>query len=262
MARNITYKGIKYPSIKSCVEANAIEGLSYASVQARLKMGWTLEEALTVPEKHRKAHTIDGVTYPSIVQMCRSHNVKIVTYRRRIKSGWSIEEAIGIKQRVDGRKNKKGNSYTINNKTYRSVYELSREFNVNEGTIRDRLKKGFSPEVAVGISPMPKRAIHRPKYRTYEFNNKTYKALREIAEITGIKERTLWARINVTKMSVEDAVNFEPSGNRVVCHGQLYLSIAALAKAYNLPRWKVHQRIYNSGFTPEEAVFNGDKRLA
>lgn len=321
MASKISYKGVEYPTLKACVETNAIEGLSYANVQARLKIGWTLEKALTepIPEKYKKTYTIDGITYntlkelgdkfglkhdqlyararrgwtdqeiaygkakktstkeaeknlreitvngityPSIAEMCRQHKVKIVTYRHRIKSGWSIEEAIGVKQRVDGRKNKKGKSYTINNKTYYSVCELSRKFNVNENTIRDRLKKGHSIEIAVGIASMPKTIISHPKRRTYEFNNKIYNSLREIAEATGIKESTLWARTNRNGMSIEDAVNFVAHGNEVVCHGQSYPSISALAKAYKLPSWKVHQRIHRRGYTPEEAVSDEDKRLA
>ncbi|PCH49310.1 MAG: hypothetical protein COC22_06805 [Flavobacteriaceae bacterium] len=321
MARTITYKDIEYSSLKACIEANAIEGLSYANVQARLKIGWTLEKALTepVPEKYKKTYTVDaityntlkelgdkfglkhdqlyararrgwtdqeiaygkvkkakekevkknlreitinGVTYPCIAQMCKQHNVKMVTYRHRIKSGWSIEEAIGVKQRIDGRKNKKGNLYTVNNKTYYSVCELSREFNVNENTIRDRLKKGHSIEIAIGIVPMPKIVISHPKRRTYEFNNKTYKSLREISEVTGIKEGTLWGRISRTGMSIEDAVAFEVHGNEVVCHGRTYPSISALAAAYNLPGWKVHQRIYKRGYTPEEAISDEDKRLS
>jgi len=320
VARSITYKDIEYSSLKACVEANSIAGISYANVQARLKIGWTLEKSLTepVPEKYKKTYTVDGVTYntlkeigdkfglkhdqlyararrgwtdqeiaygkvkkprkkeakknlreitvngityPSIAEMCRQHKVKIVTYRHRIKSGWSIEEAIGIKQRIDGRKNKKGKSYTINNKTYYSVCELSREFNVNENTIRDRLKKEHSIEIAVGIEPMPQTVINHPKRRTYEFNNKIYNSLNEIAEVTGIKEDTLWARINRIGMNVEDAVNFVAHGNEVMCHGQSYPSISALAAAYNLPRWKVQQRIYNRGYTPEEAVSDEDKRL-
>jgi len=321
VARSITYKDIEYPSLKACIEANANEGLSYANIQARLKIGWTLEKALTepVPEKYKKTYTVDGITYstlkelgdkfglkhdqlyararrgwtdqeiaygkvkknkkkeakknlreitvngityPSIAEMCRQHKVKIVTYRHRIKSGWSIEEAIGIKQRIDGRKIKKGKSYTINNKTYSSICELSRKFKVNENTIRDRLKKGHSIEIAVGIAPMPKTVVIQPKHRTYEFNNKTYNSLTEVAEVTGIKKSTLWARINRIGMSVEDAVNFVAHGNEVVCHGQSYPSISALATAYNLPSWKVQQRIYNRGYTPEEAVSDEDKRLA
>lgn len=321
MARKITYKGFEYPSLKACVEANAITGLSYANVQARLKIGWPLEKALTepVPEKYKKTYTVDrviyntlkelgdkfglnhdqlyararrgwtdqeiaygkekkkrkiepkkskreitvnGVTYPSTAQMCNQHSVKIVTYRHRIKSGWSIEEAIGFKQRIDGRKNKNGNSYTVNNKTYFSVCELSRVFNVNENTIRDRLNKGHSIEIAVGITPMPEVAIRHPKRRTYEFNNKTYKSLREIAEVTGVKESALWARINRIGMSIEDAVNFEAHGNEVVCHGKTFPSVSALAAAYNLPGWKVRQRIYIRAYTPEEAVSDEGKRLS
>ena len=43
--------------------------------------------------------TILGVTYSSIIDMCKYFEINPITYRGRIASGWEKEEALGLKGR-------------------------------------------------------------------------------------------------------------------------------------------------------------------
>ncbi len=79
-------------------------GISRILYYHRIRNGMTKKEALTTPlakPTYRHAHSCeDGVgnRFHSIAEMCKYHNVPIMTYRSRLKAGKSIKEALGIEK--------------------------------------------------------------------------------------------------------------------------------------------------------------------
>lgn len=82
--RWVVYKGEKI----SLAEAAERAGLPYKQVHARIKSGWSEEDALTVPIKQGNG----------IVKRCRDAGLNYHTVYGRINSGgWTEEDALSIK---------------------------------------------------------------------------------------------------------------------------------------------------------------------
>lgn len=65
----------------------------------RRKLGWSIEDALTIPvdQSNSKVNisvTIDGVKYPSIREACKAYGILPITYYQRRHHNWGMEEAI------------------------------------------------------------------------------------------------------------------------------------------------------------------------
>jgi hypothetical protein len=70
-------------------------GLSKATIEGRLRMGWSVEDSLNVPQKDkiRKSLSYKGETR-NISQWAKEFGIKSYTIRNRLKLGWSIDKAL------------------------------------------------------------------------------------------------------------------------------------------------------------------------
>lgn len=318
MAIPTIYKGKKYRTLKACIQENTIEGVSYSNVISRLKIGWSMEDALTtpIPEKYKKVYVVDGVSYstlkelgdrfglkhdqlyararrgwtdheiaygkqkrpkknevqernlnrfvvtvagveyPSVADMCRQHEIKLVTYRKRIAAGWSVEEAIGIKERIDGRKSK--GHFEVDGKSFSSVSSMANYYGISPNTVYARLRNGCSMEQAVGLSSLPSVESKKRVRKTYEYQGKSYNSLTALANDLGMNDSTLHRRINQMGLSIEDAVSYR-AVSVIEYNGVEYDSVSALARAFGLQHWVVSQRL-NRGYSIDDAIAKEDLR--
>lgn len=102
--RVIDHKNNKFPSIsKMC----SYWGISKATYNERIKLGWSLKDAVTI-KPNEKEHIgnskriIDheGNEFPSIKEMCKHWGITLSMYNSRVnKCGWSLEKALTTKHR-------------------------------------------------------------------------------------------------------------------------------------------------------------------
>ena len=117
---NKRYVTIEGKTFKSRKEACEYYNINYATVSTRLDRGWSLEEAITTPnKKHNNFESslnneidLNGEKI-TIYEACKKYNIpKQLVYSRYYYCGWSFEEIFGIKDR-----NGKYNLVKIKNKT-------------------------------------------------------------------------------------------------------------------------------------------------
>lgn len=93
------HKGNSYRNVQ---EMCGNYGIKPATFRARMRNGFTLEEALTTAiGKLRKGQVTDhlGNTYATIKEMCSFYGVNNSTYLCRIRKGYTVEEALTGKRK-------------------------------------------------------------------------------------------------------------------------------------------------------------------
>lgn len=91
------HKGNKFPSRKKMCDYWKV---SYEAFQKRIKNGWTLEQALTLPPDSKingPCKTITdhkGKVYHTHKEMCEKYHISPQLFAKRIARGWSIERAL------------------------------------------------------------------------------------------------------------------------------------------------------------------------
>lgn len=139
-------------------------------------------------------------------------------------------------------------------RTYASIREAARELGVTPVTIRSRLKREitgyFVEEVEVDRPVIPARKDGRPVF----FSGERYSSMRAAALALGVT-------VTQVKRMIERGVKgcyYEDEGQRldmrrdvrrpVIVEGKCYESIAAAARALNLPRLTVQSRVQSPSF--------------
>lgn len=107
-AKSITdHTGKTYKSISSLCKA---WNMTRSTYNARIKSGWTIEQALTTPQKQiriNKQSCFDhkGIEYESLNAMCNQYGIARHTYSTRVdKLGWTIEKALTTPNIISGTK--------------------------------------------------------------------------------------------------------------------------------------------------------------
>ena len=150
--KEITIEGKTFYSIK---EAAKYYNLALGTVNARLNRGWSIEEAFGLVERKNESFkpiTVNGKTFKSIAEACRYYNLDYKTVLQRFCNyghGWSIEEAFGLVERKE--KPRKGNEVILEGKTFPTIKEACKYYNLNYNTIYGRLDKGWTVEDAISV---------------------------------------------------------------------------------------------------------------
>lgn len=141
--------GNKYPSKSAMCNAYGIDKSLFFS---RIKIGWTLEDALTAPmqklPKNTKTVTDHkGQKFESVSAMCKHWKMTRSTYNARIKQGWSIEDALtkpkkDVNMAAQTCKDHLGNEYP-------SLNAMCRVYNISRYMYQERINSGWSLEKAL-----------------------------------------------------------------------------------------------------------------
>lgn len=119
-------------------------------VSKRLKLGWTIEDALTMPvdtdfSRPSLFVTLDGITKP-LSAWRKVYGIQPTTVLYRIKHGWTLEEALTTPVQTEPLDDSP--LVTLHDETkhlnqWRTVYGLKRT------TVDERLKRGWTIEQAL-----------------------------------------------------------------------------------------------------------------
>ena len=120
------------------------------SVKGRLKRGWTLEEALTIPigETNTGGATDHfGNKFKSFTKMCNAYKLDRRTVERRLQLGWELKEALTVP--IGENSSIKCTDHLGNN--YNSFTEMCKAYDKTYSGVMGRMKLGWTLEEALTI---------------------------------------------------------------------------------------------------------------
>tara|TARA_B100000795_G_scaffold47379_1_gene31166 strand:+ start:803 stop:2347 length:1545 start_codon:yes stop_codon:yes gene_type:complete len=149
----IEFRGIFYKNMVAL--ANNYD-MPEKRLESRLRLGWTLDEAVDIPKGFQKDKGYFKVTDgQNIHELAEKHGITIEKVYARLGYGWTFEEALGIIKRepVGG----KAKAVKVNGISFRSHRKAAEYFGVTESAWRKRLKLGWSIEEAAELIPRTNR---------------------------------------------------------------------------------------------------------
>lgn len=151
----ITVRGKRYESLS---QACAYYHLNSQNVRQRLKKGWSVEEAFELVKRKRNVNgkeiTVNSRTFETTKEACKYFNLNYNAVMNRLHKGWTLEEAFELVKR-DG---VKGTEITVEGKTFISIAEAARYYNLNVYMVSQRLNiLGWSIEEAFELVPRKRK---------------------------------------------------------------------------------------------------------
>lgn len=260
--KSVCVKGEEYQNLRHAFDSIG-PSCTFNAVRARLRYGWSLEEALEVEQKvdgrksnaNSKKLIIDDITL-SVAQAAKKYSVPYSTILDRLNRGASSKQAVGIEGIEKGdllpqskayksRKKIEKKSYLVGGVIYGSVAELARAYGLAPALVYNRMRdNGWTPERSVK------------------------EGITEVVEVQGITYRSsmnAWDEIGKTSFSTYQARKLQgfplevclgleplPRLERYDINGVPYGSLADVAKAYDLTVGQLASRLNN--MTLEQAV--------
>ena len=197
-------------------------GLTEGCVRARLKRGWSLEEALeTIYRKNDSGGTdkeieVNGIQYKSIKIACKSLKIKNYdkVYQRLKNKNYTVEQAFGLEP-PPKKKSSTAIKITIGSKKFESKRAAAIFHKIDERIISNRIKRGWTIEEAYGLknkSPNKNKIfLKNGKKRQgyiYLTSNKFNKKLYVGITIGSIKERFNSHLYLANKQSNKDSLEY------------------------------------------------------
>ena len=245
--KEITIEGKTFNSV---TEAAKYYNLNCSTVYNRLNRGgWSIEEAFELVDiedskKKAKEITVEGKTFDSIAEAAKYYNLAPGTVNTRLNKGWSIEEAFGLVER----KNESFKPITVNGRTFESIAEACRYYNLKDNTVCARLKKGYSIDEA--FKPLNKKVMRKE----ITLEGKTFKSIREAAKYYNMAEDLISTRLR-HGWSIEEAFELKYRNDNcklVTLEGKTFKSVTEAAKYYNIDGYIIRNRL-RYGWSIEEA---------
>ena len=152
----IEINGVTYPSRRAAARAYGISDVTFLQ---RLRKGWTPEQAVGInsppPRRRTEGRAIfcKGVKYGSLTQFAEKFNKPRELVKQRLIRGWTPEQAVDLSQAPTGSNVPK--QITCMGRNYRSVAALAKHYNQPYARVLRLLDAGHSPEIAVGLEPLP-----------------------------------------------------------------------------------------------------------
>lgn len=264
---------VKKPRGKSVVVGgNQYENLRHAfdslnpkctlnTVRARLRIGWSIEDALDVKEKidGRKSNarklTIDGETL-SLGDAVNKFNVPYPTILDRLTRGATTEQAVGLENIGRGdlltqsivykdRRKRERKIYVVDGVSYKSVAELASAYELPRALVYNRMRdNGWTAE----------RAVKEDITETVEVQGVSYRSAMAAWDAIGKTSFSTYQSRKSQGLSLGVCLGLEPlpSLGRYEVNGVTYGSLAELAGAYNLTFCQLTSRLNNMSL--EQAV--------
>ena len=145
------HTGQKFATIK---EMSEHWGISPTVYKHRIKIGWSIKDALTTPvNAHMITHDHLGNTFANKKEMCEFYGINYKSFSKKIASGWSLERALTYHH---------SNNEVIDHKgqKFESINQMCRHWNVPSGTYSQRIKNGWTIEESLtGIRTEPNKVF-------------------------------------------------------------------------------------------------------
>ena len=229
--------------------------LKYDKVKHRINRGWTLEEAFELVERKPREYkgkeiTLEGKTFKSMIEACRYYNMPYNTIINRMRDDWTLEEAFELVERES--KLYKGEEITLEGKTFKSIIEACKYYNLQIERVRSRLNKlGWTPEEAFELVDRDDNNI------PITVLDIEFESISAACRYYNITSTLVYNRLD-SGWSVEEAfttpVLTEKDGREIEIDGNTFISIAEACRYYD--KSNEYNKIINRlrlGWTPEEA---------
>ena len=275
LAKSISFKGIKYPSIEALGETFLIKA---SVISRRLKRGWTLSQALNIEEapprfRNFEGHarnikwkttrtTVDGIEpipdsqgyklylITNIVNSKEYVGITIGNLQKRLRSHFAAAKR-GRKNALSNAINKYGNeSFKIEllRDDAKTFDELQTQ-EINEIAKRDSIKAGYNSAVGGSLGTAKSIIV----------GDKKFPSLAQAAEHFGVDINVFYLRINKLRWTPEEAAEltskeWASKHLAVTVMNKSYLSLAEAAKELNVSYKLAHDRYRAKGWTLEQAL--------
>lgn len=152
----IEFEGVRYASTSALARAY---GVLSPTLRARMRQGWTLEQALgqASPPKlvrHLSAVRVAGEEFASISAAARRFGVSWSVARYRLQIGATPEQAFGLAP-FEARVAQTGKRISVGGERFASISEACRRWQKSPALIQKHLAAGESPEQAFDLEPPP-----------------------------------------------------------------------------------------------------------
>ena len=226
--------------------------LRYNLVSSRLRMGWSIDRAISESTSHEKTYMYMGKAF-TLKELEDLTGISRGTIWARITNyGWSVEKAVDtplIPNPVSIWKQKfkwNGGFYTIEELAEISNGTLFKQ------TIHDRIKSGWSID---RIMQTPSKAIDTEyRKKRYEYNGK-YITCEEGAELAGISASWLKTKMK-NGMSFQQAVDSKRKNRRgkLFYVGKTGKTIHEWSVSTGLDQNLLYRRLTKQNMTMEQAI--------
>lgn len=193
-------------------------GIPRPTYISRLKSGWSVEEALTVPVikdgsnyKNCKyfGDVVDhlGNKFNNTSQMARHWGISPSVFHRRVHvQGLSVEEA--LTSPISRKHSAQEVTDHLGNK-YRSLSLMARTYGIKLITLRDRLERGWSIREAL-TTPVDtstlRKTVNVKGIKVQDHKGVWYNSYYELAKAYGLTISTLYGRLVRLGWSIEKAL--------------------------------------------------------
>jgi hypothetical protein len=261
-AKEILVQGKRFYSLS---EASRHYRLKDSTVSARMRAGWSIEQAVGLlpppkPKPHGKAVVVEGIRFPNLVAAANHYGVSSSLASDRLIKGWSNEEAFSIVPRLAP--TRYGTIIKVNGLVFESVQAACKHFKVPYPTYKGRKKKGYTVKQALGLVEV-KRI--NPVARPIMVKTIQYPSLKKACQAYKLPHSRVQARLSAG-WTINEAFDLAPrkkvasQGTELKIKGRLFPSIKAACMYYGVsyPTFSVRRR---SGYSVEESLINFRKKL-
>lgn len=251
--------GKTYPNFNSACRAHNV---SESAVRSRLESGWSIDAAFGISgsptriANNAKEITVDRVTYPSLAAAAEHFLQNPSAVARRLSSGWTEEQAVGLTPpplHVVS-----GVSIEVHGTHFVSVAAACKKYDVDAQLAADRIRKGWSPEQALGLTPQPKRpSVNGDEI---EVAGKVYPSRAMAAKALNLDPRLVHKRLKTYGWTLNQAFGIDPPpvhrsnhARKVTVGGSHFETLSDACEAFGITISTVHRRVAG-GMTLEEAL--------
>ena len=184
--------------------------LPYTTVMSRARSKYSDREIVYGRPRKKRKNTGDvarhpiviaGKSYPSKTAAARHFGIQTSTFNYRLSAGFSPEQAAGLVQKTQRAGEKRGPKGTVivKGQVFPSMSKAASHFGVSESRTHYRMRKGATPEQALGLE----------RYSTafsIEFRGKMYESQKALAEAHGLDGDLVGKRMRILGWTLEEAL--------------------------------------------------------
>lgn len=110
----------------------------------------------------KKSITVDDQTYPSVRAAAEAHGLACGKVTRRLLQNWTVKQALELEP-APKREAHNATKLTTAKGVFKSIRDASAAYGIEEATLSQRLRLGWSDRQAVGEEPPPRKRTGRGK---------------------------------------------------------------------------------------------------
>lgn len=240
----MAYEGLNGDTYKYLADLARAYNIGRCTLEARLKNGMKLEEALKTPvrSKGKECVGLNNDKYKTIKELAKAYGVSYNALKNRVNKGMSTDEALKIiikksEVRYEG----------LNNDTHKTIMDLAKAYGIKYDRLKYKTTRGMSTDEAL------RSLINESEVRYEGLNNDKYKTIRDLAKAYGLDSDAIYTRMSKQGLSAKEALISALSMPYEGLHGDRYKSVRKLAKQYELNYGRIKYAMQR-GKSAKEAI--------